>query len=38
MRHGKYRFIIGFLAVPLALYGVLVISPFVQDFQISFFF
>jgi N-acetylglucosamine transport system permease protein len=35
MRHGKYRFIIGFLAVPLALYGVLVISPFVQDFQIS---
>jgi N-acetylglucosamine transport system permease protein len=35
MRHGKYRFIIGFLAIPLALYGVLVISPFVQDFQIS---
>jgi N-acetylglucosamine transport system permease protein len=35
MRHGKYRFIIGFLAVPLALYGVLVISPFIQDFQIS---
>jgi N-acetylglucosamine transport system permease protein len=35
MRHGKYRFIIGFLAVPVALYAVLVISPFVQDFQIS---
>ncbi|CAM5595901.1 sugar ABC transporter permease [Streptomyces xanthochromogenes] len=35
MRHGKYRFIIGFLAIPLALYGVLVISPFLQDFQIS---
>ncbi|HEY5834071.1 carbohydrate ABC transporter permease [Streptomyces sp.] len=35
MRHGKYRFIIGFLAVPVALYVVLVISPFVQDFQIS---
>src|SRR4051812_23984344 len=35
MRHGKYRFIIGFLAIPLALYGVLVISPFIQDFQIS---
>ncbi|MCM2425613.1 carbohydrate ABC transporter permease [Streptomyces sp. RKAG337] len=35
MRHGKYRFIIGFLAIPLALYGVLVISPFVQDFKIS---
>jgi len=35
MRHGKYRFIIGFLAVPVALYAVLVISPFIQDFQIS---
>jgi N-acetylglucosamine transport system permease protein len=35
MRHGKYRFIIGFLAIPVTLYGVLVISPFVQDFQIS---
>ena len=35
MRHGKYRFIIGFLAIPVALYAVLVISPFVQDFQIS---
>lgn len=35
MRHGKYRFIIGFLAIPVALYGVFVISPFVQDFQIS---
>jgi N-acetylglucosamine transport system permease protein len=35
MRHGKYRFIIGFLAIPVALYAVLVISPFIQDFQIS---
>lgn len=35
MRHGKYRFIIGFLAAPLALYAVFVISPFVQAFQIS---
>jgi N-acetylglucosamine transport system permease protein len=35
MRHGKYRFIIGFLALPVALYAVLVISPFIQDFQIS---
>ncbi|MFI6013425.1 carbohydrate ABC transporter permease [Streptomyces sp. NPDC051243] len=28
----KYRFIVGFLAVPLALYAVLVVSPFVQTF------
>jgi len=35
MRHGKYRFIAGFLAAPLALYAVFVLSPFVQAFQIS---
>ncbi|MGW3243617.1 carbohydrate ABC transporter permease [Streptomyces sp. NPDC001070] len=35
MRHGKYRFIAGFLAAPLALYAVFVISPFLQAFQIS---
>ncbi|MDX3353653.1 sugar ABC transporter permease [Streptomyces sp. ME01-24h] len=35
MRHGKYRFIVGFLAAPLALYAVFVISPFLQAFQIS---
>lgn len=35
MRHGKYRFIIGFLLVPLALYAVLVISPFLQSFYIA---
>jgi N-acetylglucosamine transport system permease protein len=35
MRHGKYRFIIGFLAAPLAMYAVFVISPFIQAFQIS---
>lgn len=28
----KYRFIVGFLAVPLALYAVLVVSPFIQTF------
>ncbi|WP_078662397.1 carbohydrate ABC transporter permease [Streptomyces bicolor] len=28
----KYRFIAGFLAVPLALYAVLVVSPFIQTF------
>lgn len=35
MRHGQYRFIVGFLAVPLALYGVFVVSPFVQAFYYS---
>lgn len=35
MQHGKYRFIVGFLALPLLVYGVFVISPFVQAFQIS---
>jgi N-acetylglucosamine transport system permease protein len=35
MQHGKYRFIVGFLALPLAIYGIFVISPFVQAFQIS---
>ena len=32
MRHGKYRFIAGLPRVPLALYAVFVISPFVQAF------
>ena len=35
MRHGQYRFIVGFLIVPLALYGVFVISPFIQAFYYS---
>ncbi|MCH0538961.1 sugar ABC transporter permease [Streptomyces sp. MUM 203J] len=35
MQHGKYRFIVGFLALPLLVYGVFVVSPFVQAFQIS---
>ncbi|MFJ4918533.1 carbohydrate ABC transporter permease [Streptomyces sp. NPDC088725] len=35
MQHGKYRFIVGFLALPLIVYAVFVISPFVQAFQIS---
>ncbi|MFV2117841.1 carbohydrate ABC transporter permease [Streptomyces sp. Act-28] len=35
MQHGKNRFILGFLAPPLLVYGVFVISPFVQAFQIS---
>ncbi|MCD9140573.1 carbohydrate ABC transporter permease [Streptomyces albireticuli] len=36
MQHGKYRFIVGFLAVPLAIYAVFVISPFVQAIYYSF--
>jgi N-acetylglucosamine transport system permease protein len=35
MRHGQNRFIVGFLVLPLALYGVFVISPFVQAFYYS---
>lgn len=35
MRHGKYPFIIGFLALPLLFYAVFVISPFLQAFYIA---
>ncbi|MFE7270110.1 carbohydrate ABC transporter permease [Streptomyces sp. NPDC057623] len=35
MQHGKYRFIVGFLALPVIVYAIFVISPFVQAFQIS---
>lgn len=35
MRHGKYRFIASFLAVPLVLYAVFVVSPYAQAFSIS---
>ena len=35
MRHGKYPFIIGFLVVPLALYGVFVIGAYLQMFRLS---
>jgi N-acetylglucosamine transport system permease protein len=35
MRHGKYPLIIAFLVPPLILYGVFVLSPYVQAFQIS---
>jgi N-acetylglucosamine transport system permease protein len=35
MRYGKYRFIASFLAVPLLLYVVFVISPYLQAFYIS---
>jgi len=36
MRQGKYPFVIGFLAAPVALYCVFVVSPVVQAFQLSF--
>jgi N-acetylglucosamine transport system permease protein len=35
MRHGKRLFILTFLVPPLALYGVFVVSPYLQAFQIS---
>jgi N-acetylglucosamine transport system permease protein len=35
MRHGQYRFIVGFLILPLALYALFVISPFIQAFYYS---
>jgi N-acetylglucosamine transport system permease protein len=36
MRHGKYPFIIGFLAVPVALYGIFVVAAYVQTFVLAF--
>src|SRR5918997_5408677 len=35
MRHGKYPFIIGFLAVPVALYVTFVVAAYVQTFQLA---
>jgi ABC-type sugar transport system permease subunit len=35
MRYGKYRFIASFLAVPLLLYIVFVVSPYLQAIYIS---
>jgi N-acetylglucosamine transport system permease protein len=35
MRYGKYRFIASFLAVPLILYVVFVVSPYLQAIYIS---
>jgi N-acetylglucosamine transport system permease protein len=36
MRHGRYPFIIGFLAVPVALYGTFVVAAYVQTFILAF--
>jgi N-acetylglucosamine transport system permease protein len=35
MRQGKYPFVIGFLAVPVTLYTVFVVSPYLQAFWLS---
>ncbi|MDP9849895.1 carbohydrate ABC transporter permease [Streptosporangium lutulentum] len=35
MRHGRYPFIVGFLAAPVLLYVVFVVSPYIQAFYIS---
>src|SRR2546429_85824 len=36
MRHGQYRFIAGFLAIPVALYAFFMVWPYVQDVFYSF--
>ncbi|MEU1709187.1 sugar ABC transporter permease [Streptomyces sp. NPDC005706] len=36
MQHGKYRFIVGFLAAPLGLYALFVVWPFIQSIYYSF--
>jgi N-acetylglucosamine transport system permease protein len=35
MRHGKHRFVAGFLVVPVAVYAVFMISPYLQDIYYS---
>ncbi|WP_433364713.1 carbohydrate ABC transporter permease [Streptosporangium sp. CA-115845] len=35
MRQGKYPFIVGFLAAPVLLYAVFVVSPYIQAFYIA---
>jgi N-acetylglucosamine transport system permease protein len=35
VRHGRYPLIVSFLLPPLVLYGVFVLSPYLQAFQIS---
>ncbi|MEN3310040.1 MAG: N-acetylglucosamine transport system permease protein [Micromonosporaceae bacterium] len=36
MRHGQYRFIAGFLAIPVALYAFFMVWPYIQDVFYSF--
>ncbi|GII89816.1 carbohydrate ABC transporter permease [Sinosporangium siamense] len=35
MRHGRRRFVAGFLALPLVMYAVLVLSPYAQAFYLA---
>lgn len=35
MRHGRYPFIIGFLAIPVAIYVTFVIGPYAQAFYLA---
>ena len=35
LQHGKYTFIVAFLAVPVVIYGLFVVSPYVQAIFIS---
>ncbi|SDZ12216.1 N-acetylglucosamine transport system permease protein [Micromonospora pattaloongensis] len=35
MRHGKYPFIVGFLAAPVAIYVTFVIAPYAQAFYVA---
>lgn len=35
MHHGRYRFILTLLVLPLTLYGIFVISPYLQAFSIA---
>lgn len=35
MRHGKYQFLAVFLVLPIALFGLFVVSPYVQAFYLS---
>lgn len=36
MQHGRYRLIVGFLTVPLGLYALFVVWPFIQSVSYSF--
>ncbi|MGW4441462.1 carbohydrate ABC transporter permease [Streptomyces sp. NPDC004682] len=36
MQHGKYRFIVGFLALPLGIYALFVVWPFIQSIYYTF--
>ena len=35
MHHGRYGFVLTLLVLPLALYGIFVVSPYLQAFKIA---